>query len=99
MPYLEITFPLFSSTWVVWCWKPSGRKRGVRGGCDSEVPSSVSVGVIGCKGVQVPHLAQATLDVCNVDFYIILKATEEETRLTASFHDVKKTAECERPSS
>lgn len=37
---------------------------------------SVPVGVIFCKGVQVSHLAQAALNVCNVDFHIILKATD-----------------------
>lgn len=40
--------------------------------------------------MQVSHLAQATLNVCNMDFDIILKATEEETWLHPLFHDVRE---------
>lgn len=43
---------------------------------ERDVFRSVPVGVIGGEGVQVPHLAEAALDVRDVDLHVVLEAAD-----------------------
>lgn len=53
--------------------------------CVVMMPASDRVGVVGCKGMQVSQLTQATLDVCYVDLDVVLEATAQ-TRHTHFDH-------------